>query len=109
MYEKKIADDFEVLEIPKGTWVEAIFAKAKPVIEKVTADDLEDLKHGKKHLGDDEDDEDEDLPEIEDNFDEEDEDEFDEDALDEESYRTTYDTDPEDLTLDDVAASEDEY
>lgn len=27
--EKKVADGFEVLEIPKGTWVEAIFAKKK--------------------------------------------------------------------------------
>ena len=33
MYEKKLADGFEVLEIPKGTWVEAIFAKEKPHME----------------------------------------------------------------------------
>ena len=30
MYEKKIADGYEVLEVSKGTWVEAIFAKLKP-------------------------------------------------------------------------------
>ena len=30
MYDKKVADGFEVLEIAKGTWVEAIFAKLKP-------------------------------------------------------------------------------
>ena len=30
MYEKKVADGFEVLEVAKGTWVEAIFAKLKP-------------------------------------------------------------------------------
>src|SRR5574344_468275 len=30
LYEKKMADGFEVLQIPKGLWVEAIFAKAKP-------------------------------------------------------------------------------
>src|SRR5574344_1968066 len=30
MYEKKVDDGFEVLQIPKGLWVEAIFAKAKP-------------------------------------------------------------------------------
>src|SRR5574344_1213405 len=30
MYEKKVADGFEVLEVPKGTWVEAIFVKVKP-------------------------------------------------------------------------------
>ena len=34
MYEKKIADGFEVLEVAKGTWVEAIFAKVKPLAEK---------------------------------------------------------------------------
>ena len=30
MYEKKVADGFDVLEVPKGTWVEAIFVKVKP-------------------------------------------------------------------------------
>ena len=30
MYEKKIADGYEVLEVAKGSWVEAIFAKLKP-------------------------------------------------------------------------------
>ena len=34
MYEKKIADGFDVLEVEKGTWVEAIFAKVKPEAEK---------------------------------------------------------------------------
>ena len=34
MYEKKVADGFEVLEVSKGTWVEAIFAKLKPEAEK---------------------------------------------------------------------------
>ncbi len=34
MYEKKMADGFEVLEIAKGMWVEAIFAKVKPEMEK---------------------------------------------------------------------------
>ncbi len=34
MYEKKIEDGFEVLEVPKGGWVEAIFAKLKPEQEK---------------------------------------------------------------------------
>lgn len=34
MYEKKVTDGYEVLEIPKGTWVEAIFAKTKPEVEK---------------------------------------------------------------------------
>ena len=34
MYEKKVEDGFEVLEVAKGLWVEAIFAKAKPEPEK---------------------------------------------------------------------------
>ena len=34
LYEKKVADGFDVLEVAKGTWVEAIFAKVKPEAEK---------------------------------------------------------------------------
>ena len=34
MYEKKVEDGFEVLEVEKGNWVEAIFAKLKPEQEK---------------------------------------------------------------------------
>ena len=30
MYEKKVDDGYDVLEVSKGTWVEAIFAKLKP-------------------------------------------------------------------------------
>lgn len=32
MYDKKVSDGFEVLEIQKGGWIEAIFAKVKPVV-----------------------------------------------------------------------------
>ena len=32
---------FDVLEIPKGTWVEAIFAKKKDPVEKIHMDILE--------------------------------------------------------------------
>ena len=113
IYSKKLADDFEVLEIEKGTWVEAIFAKAKPIIEKAAASEaLSDKAEG--HRLDDEDD-DSDLEDGDDNdlyeeeMADEDDDEFDEEALEEESYRTTYETDSDDLTLDDVAAAEEEY
>ena len=34
LYEKKVADGFDVLEVDKGLWVEAIFAKTKPEAEK---------------------------------------------------------------------------
>lgn len=92
MYEKKIADGFEALEIPKGMWVEAIFAKSKPELEKPRA------KMDTPEMDPDDDD---DYPEIEDHYnDPDDEDDtFDEDKLTEESYRTTFETDPEDLNL----------
>lgn len=112
IYEKKIADDYDVLEITKGTWVEAIFAKAKPSLDKFEDEYFLTEKTKKRTL--DPEDEDEDLEDLEnddeyeDEVDEEDDD-FDEDALEEESYRTTYDTDPEDITLDDVTATEDDY
>jgi len=113
IYEKKTADDFEVLEITKGTWVEAIFAKAKPTIEKLVDDDQLAERRKKRILSDEEEDEEyEDLPnddEYEDRADEQEDDDFDVDELDEESYRTTYDSDPEDITLDDVASAEDDY
>lgn len=106
MYEKKVEDGFEVLEIAKGAWIEAIFAKLKPESEKPH------IKFGSdepKRYDDDED-SDEDLPEEDDRFDEdEDEDDYDEDKLTEESYRTTIEENPEDLdiTADDVADDDD--
>ena len=101
MYEKKIKDGFEVLEVPKGTWIEAIFAKEKPVVERQRTsfglDDDEEI--AEEELDD------ENLQEDEDSFDEDngdDENEYDEDQLTEESYRTTFDEDTEHLSLDDV-------
>ena len=106
MYEKKVEDGFAVLEIPKGTWIEAIFAKLKPETEKPR------MKYGesKSYDSDDEDD-DEDLPETDDRYGmDDDDDTFDEDRLTEESYRTTIEENPEDLELsaEDVA-DDDEY
>ena len=51
---------------------------------------------------DEEDLDDEDLPEIEDNYNnpDDEDDDFDEDKLTEESYRTTFETNPEDLNFD---------
>ena len=105
MYEKKVADGFEVLEITKGTWIEAIFAKVKPINEKpklvIEDDDEIDL---------DDEDRDDDLPEIDDKYDNsDDDDDYDEDKLTEESYRTTIEENPEDLdlTAEDVADEED--
>ena len=99
MYDKKVKDGFEVLEIPKGTWVEAIFAKEKPEMEK-------------PHMryDNEEDEPDEQLTDnnaTRDDYDD-DGDDFDEDKLTEESYRTTFETDPEDLTLDAVDTAEED-
>ena len=100
MYEKKLEDGFEVLEIPKGTWVEAIFAKMKPVMEKPKMKFEED--------NDDINENDEELPEVEDTYGDDDEDDYDEDKLTEESYRTTFETDPDDLSLDAAEVADDD-
>ena len=106
MYEKKVADGFSVLEIPKGAWIEAIFAKLKPETEKPRLK----FEQDEKDKFDEEDNEDEDLPEVEDKFDDQDDDDtFDEDKLTEESYRTTIEETPEDLELADDDVADDEY
>ena len=101
MYEKKVNDGFEVLEIPKGTWVEAIFAKVKPLAEKPQP------KHGTEEFSE-FDDELEGEENIEKNDFEDEEDVFDEDKLTEESYRTTFETDPDDLNIEAEDVSDDE-
>ena len=99
MYEKKVEDGFEVLEVEKGGWVEAIFAKLKPEQEKLKMHYTDNSRDDEE--GDDEDDED---FEVEDNYsshDEEDnevEDPNDEDIT-EDNYSTMMDLgseDPED-------------
>ena len=72
LYEKKVNDGFEVLEIAKGTWVEAIFAKEKPEVEKPKMKFDED----DEYKDNDDLDDDEDLPEDEyENDDDDDDDE----------------------------------
>jgi hypothetical protein len=111
MYEKKVADGYDVLEVEKGTWVEAIFAKVKPIVEKPKKKfdpDEEDEVDGSEINED----EDEDV-EVEDHYNDidDDDDDFDEDKLTEESYRTTFETDPDDLSLEaaDVSDEDDGY
>ena len=109
MYEKKVNDGYEVLEIEKGTWVEAIFAKEKPEMyrtkikfepsDEITEEDIPKSQ---------EDEEDDVIVEDHYNDIEEDDDTFDEDKLTEESYRTTYDEDPESLDLQASEMSDDE-
>lgn len=89
MYEKKVDDGFEVLEIPKGMWVEAIFAKLKPETEKPrmrTTSSSEDT---------DDNDEDSDV-EIEDTYNKPDEDDIEveepnDDEITEDNYSTMMD------------------
>ena len=108
MYEKKLKDGYEVLEIEKGTWVEAIFAKEKPELKttKNIADEDEDFDD-EENLDADAEDEvllDEEFNET----DEDDEDSFDEEKLTEESYLTTYDEDPDNLDVEESSMSDDE-
>ena len=106
MYEKKVNDGFEVLEIPKGNWVEAIFAKLKPMQEKPKMkhpDDDEDLDESL------EDDEDYEVQDDYKNHDEEDQidEEPDDDEITEENYSTMMDLGSDDP--DDEAAQLEDY
>ena len=95
MYEKKVADGFEVLEVQKGTWVEAIFAKVKPEAEKPRMK-LSSL------MSSDSDEEDEDADVIiEDNYNKPDEDDVEleepnDDEITEDNYSTMMDLGAED-------------
>ena len=103
MYEKKVADGFEVLEIPKGNWVEAIFAKLKPEQEKLRMkfgpDDEEEL----------DDDEDFEVKDDYKNHDDEDDtvEDPDDDQITEDNYSTMMDLGGEDP--DDEAAQLSDY
>lgn len=87
LYEKKVADGYEVLEVAKGSWVEAIFAKLKPEKEKLR------MQFGPSN--DDLDNEDEDV-EIEDTYNKPDEDDIElegpnDEDLTEDNYSTMMD------------------
>ena len=110
MYEKKIKDGYEVLEVEKGTWVEAIFVKEKPevqTIKEVSDDDDEDNFEDEENLNPDAEEEITLDDELE-NDEEEGDDSYDDDKLIEESYRTTYDEDPDNLDVEASSMSEEE-
>ena len=108
MYDKKVEDGFDVLEIEKGGWVEAIFAKLKPEQEKIkmqfsgkSADDSDD-----EGVDDDEE------YEVEDNYSSHDEDDEEvedpnDDDITEDNYSTMMDLGSEDP--DDEAANMIDY
>lgn len=111
MYEKKIKDGYEVLEVEKGTWVEAIFAKEKPevqTIKEVSDDDDDDNFEDEDNLNPDAEEEITLDDEFEENDEEEGDDSYDDDKLIEESYRTTYDEDPDNLDVEASSMSEEE-
>lgn len=60
--ERKVADGYEVLEIAKGTWVEAIFAKKREPLEKLRmlSDQEYDENGNRRVMENDDEDEDED-------------------------------------------------
>ena len=101
MYDKKVDDGFDVLEVPKGGWVEAIFAKLKPEEEKIKMK-FSDKDNDEAKDGDDDDDNED--YEVEDNYsshDEEDEEVQDpnDDEINEDNYSTMMDLgsdDPDD-------------
>ena len=102
MYEKKVNDGYDVLEVSKGTWVEAIFAKLKPESEKPR------MKFASSR---DEEDSDEDV-EIEDTYNKPDEDDIEfgepnDDEITEDNYSTMMDLGSEDP--DEEAANLAEY
>ena len=111
MFDKKTEDGFEALEIEKGTWVEAIFVKEKPEMEKVTSR-LDDDFAGGKGLNDRDEDNEDDEDEVNDSErqykDDDDDDSFDEDILTEESYRTTFEEDNDELNMEAENIGEDE-
>ena len=109
LYEKKINDGYEVLEIAKGLWIEAIFAKEKPELDspKMRLEAMDDLDEKDEDLNEDVEEELE-----EDDFQQEEEEEeddtFDDDKLTEESYRTTYDENPDELNYEAEEISDDD-
>ena len=111
MYDKKTEDGFEALEIEKGTWVEAIFVKEKPEMEKVSSR-LDDDFAGGKGLNDRDEDNEDDEDEVNGSErqykDDDDDDSFDEDILTEESYRTTFEEDNDELNMEAENIGEDE-
>lgn len=105
LYEKLVGDGYEVLEIPKGSWTEAIFAKEKPIIEELHASLFDDDTLESSYQ--DNDDEDADSKANIHQDDDDDDDAFDDDKLTEESYRTTYETSPDELNYEAEEISDD--
>jgi hypothetical protein len=106
MYDKKVEDGFDVMEIEKGGWVEAIFAKLKPEQERPK------MKFSDKPEGDEDDEDNDEDFEVEDNYSSHDEvdDEVEDpndDEITEDNYSTMVDLGTDDP--DDEAANMIDY
>ena len=101
--DRRKEDGYEVLEIVRGTWIEGVFMKPKPKVEKVhidySIDDEEDSRRKRQRTGD----EDEDFDEYDDLPMEEEDDE----DLDDEELKKLDGNDDDDDDLDDDILDED--
>ena len=101
--DRRKEDGYEVLEIVRGTWIEGVFMKPKPKVEKVhidySIDDEEDSRRKRQRTGD----EDEDCDEYDDLPMEEEDDE----DLDDEELKKLDGNDDDDDDLDDDILDED--
>ncbi len=87
MMERKVADGFEVLEVEKGTWIEAIFAKKKaPATKLRLLFDQEYDEDGNRVVRDEDDEDDEELDDRDVDVDEDDE----EPNEDDETFYSSY-------------------
>lgn len=102
--DRRKEDGYEVLEIVRGTWIEGVFMKPKPKVEKVhidySIDDEEDSRRKRQRTGD----ADEDFDEYDDLPMEEEEDDED---LDDEELKKLDGNDDDDDDLDDDILDED--
>ena len=109
MYDKKVADGFEVLEIQKGTWVEAIFVKEKLEVEEIISRKEESSSLASIFSDDDDEHQsekdDDDVSMI---GEENDDETYDDDEMMEESYRTTFEAENDDLDMEAEGVGDDD-
>jgi hypothetical protein len=107
MMDKKLEDGYEMLEISKGLWVEAIFAKKKElVMDKPRFQNLEAEEEKKRRRGEDDDDLDDDDEDLDDEDEKDDRDKDDDEDEDDETYYGSFTPEAApkgDMTLDDLS------
>lgn len=82
--ERKVAQGYDVLEIAKGTWIEAIFAKKKDPVEKLRRETT------KNTYGNSDEDANEDDEELDDTREDEDEDEDEDEEQNDDTFYSSY-------------------